>query len=126
MSEEVFERPEGLEPPCGETDSERLHELFKSIRKFINDVPDFEEMDETIGIVEQKLIELENKYLKDIVRFVEIEFYDNDLFISVSMIQKKYKAKFGELEENFLEKLLETGKYTLSANRRRLILKETA
>ena len=79
--------------------------------------------DETIGIVEQKLIELERKYLKDIVKFVEIEFYDHDV-ISVSMIQKKYRSKFGELEENFLEKLLETGKYTLSAKRRRLILKD--
>ena len=63
--------PNGLEPQSGEsqsdeevfeTETERLHELFKSIRKFLNDVPDFEEMDETIGIVEQKLIELENKY----------------------------------------------------------------
>ena len=106
-----------------ETETERLHELFKSIRKFINDVPDFEEMDETIGIVEQKLIELENKYLKDIVKFVEIEYYENAA-ISVSLLQKKYKAKFGELEENFIEKLLETGKYIFSPNRRRLILKD--
>ena len=74
-----------------ETDSERLHELFKSIRKFIHDVPDFEEMDETIGIVEQKLIELENKYLKDIVKFVEIEFYDSNV-IGVSVVQKKISS----------------------------------
>ena len=122
MSEEVFETE--TQHSCMEQGSpERLHELFKSIRKFINDVPDFEEMDEIIGIVEQKLIELENKHLKDIVRFVEIEYYDNDV-MSFSMIQKKYKAKFGELEENFIEKLLETGKYILSPNRRRLILKD--
>ena len=108
-----------------ETETERLHELFKSIRKFIDDVPDFEEMDETIGIVEQKLIELENKYLKDIVKFVEIEYYETAA-ISVSLLQKKYQAKFGELEENFIEKLLETGKYILSPNRRRLILKDEA
>ena len=106
-----------------ETETERLHELFSSIRKFINDVPDFEEMHETIEIVEKKLIELENKYLKDIVRFVEIEYFDNNI-MSVHMIQKIYKAKFGDLEENFLEKLLETGKYDLSANRRRLMLKD--
>ena len=74
MSEDVYE-----------TDSERLHNLFKSIRKFINDVPDFEEVDETIGIVEQKLIELERKYLKDIVKFVEIEFNDH-VVISVEHI----------------------------------------
>ena len=73
-----------------ETETERLYELFKSIRQFINDVPDFEEMDETIGIVEQKLIELENKYLKDIVKFVEIEYYDN-VAMSVSMIQKNIR-----------------------------------
>jgi len=30
------------------------------------------------------------------------------------------------LEENYIEKLLETGKYTLSANKRRLILKDEA
>ena len=123
MSEPENESQSGDE--VFETETERLHELFKSIRKFINDVPDFEEMDETIGIVEQKLIELENKYLKDIVKFVEIEYY-NTAAINISMIQKKYKAKFGELEENFIEKLLEAGKYILSPNRRRLILKDEA
>ena len=106
-----------------ETDPERLHNMFNSIRKFINDVPDFEEVEDTIGIVKQKLIELERKYLKDIVKFVEIEFYDHYV-ISIEQVQKKYRSKFGELEENFLEKLLDTGKYTLSANKRRLILKD--
>ena len=105
-----------------ETESEQLHNLFNSIRSFIKVVPDFVELDETIRIVEQKLIELENKYLKDIVKFVEIEFYDSNV-ISIEYAQQKYKSKFGELEENFLEKLLDTGKYTLSANKRRLILK---
>ena len=103
----VEERPEGLriedpqahsavEPPCGEessdeiyeTESEQLHNLFDSIRKFILEVPDFAELDETIGIVKQKLIELENKYLKDIVKFVEIELFDHDVFVS-SRFKKK-------------------------------------
>ena len=70
-----------------ETDPERLHNMFNSIRKFILEVPDFKELDETIKIVEQKLRELENKYFKDIVKFVEIELYDHNVFISVSMIQ---------------------------------------
>ena len=61
MSEPKNENQNELGEEVFETETERLHDLFKSIRKFVNDVPDCEEMDETIGIVEQKLIELENK-----------------------------------------------------------------
>ena len=70
-----------------ETDPERFHDLFNTIQKFNHDVLVFEELDETIGMVEPKSIELENKYLKDIVKFVEIEFYDHDV-ISVEQVQK--------------------------------------
>ena len=46
------------------------------------------EVFETMGIVKQKLIELKNKYLQDIVKFIEVKFDGNDVTVYIGSSEK--------------------------------------